>query len=204
VCPTGIDIRDGQQLECINCGLCIDACNRVMDGVGLPRGLIALDTLSNVEARKKGGESKFHLIRGRTIVYGSVMILVGGIMLFGLISRSPLDINVLRDRNPLFVTLSDGGIRNGYTFKIINKLHDSRTYALSVMGLQQPEISVAGRTDADTTFTVAPDQLASYRIFLKVDRKSLEEEATDIEFVLTDSESGTTATYDSVFRGPAR
>jgi polyferredoxin len=125
-------------------------------------------------------------------------------MLFGLVSRSPLDINVLRDRNPLFVTLSDGGIRNAYTFKIINKLHDNRTYALSVSGLESVEISVAGRTDTDTTFTVAPDKLASYRIFLTVDRKVLTDPATDIEFVLTDTESGVTATYDSVFRGPNR
>lgn len=204
VCPTGIDIRDGQQLECINCGLCIDACNRVMDGVGLPRGLIALDTLANVESRKKGESSTFHLIRGRTIIYGSVMTLVAGLMVFGLISRSPLDINVLRDRNPLFVTLSDGGTRNAYTFKIINKLHETRTYALSVTGLEKPEISVAGRKDDDKTFTVAPDQLASFRVFLKVGPHALHETATDIEFVLTDTESGTTATYDSVFRGPAR
>ncbi len=204
VCPTGIDIRDGQQLECINCGLCIDACNRVMDGVGFPRGLIALDTLSNVESRRKGGKDTFRLIRGRTVVYSSIMLVVGGIMLFGLISRSPLDINVLRDRNPLFVALSDGSIRNAYTFKIINKLHDTRTYSLSVKGLSGAEISVAGGVAPDKKFTVAPDKLASYRIFLKVDREALENEATDIEFVLTDSVSGTEATYDSVFRGPDR
>jgi cytochrome c oxidase accessory protein FixG len=79
VCPTGIDIRDGQQLECINCNLCIDACNGVMDKVGLARGLIALDTLANVNRRLAGLPGGTQLVRPRTIIYALILVVVAGV-----------------------------------------------------------------------------------------------------------------------------
>jgi cytochrome c oxidase accessory protein FixG len=202
VCPTGIDIRDGQQLECINCGLCIDACNDVMDRVGLERGLIALDTFANIEAHKQGRGAKVRFIRPRTIIYTVVMIAVASVMFLTLLTRATLDINVLRDRNPLFVTLSDGSIRNGYTFKILNKIHEHRSYDLKVRGIQGAEVSAVGQHGDNPVFTANPDKLASYRVFVRVPRNALSSTSADITFVLTDKESGEVATYDSVFRGP--
>ncbi len=204
VCPVGIDIRDGQQLECINCGLCIDACDAVMDRFGLPRRLIAFDTLANVEARKQGKSSRFRLIRPRTLVYTGLLALVGGIMLVALLARPSLDVNVLRDRNPMFVTLSDGSVRNGYTFKILNKLYDYRTYRLRVEGIAGAELAVVGVPGDNPLLTVKPDKLASFRVYVKAPRDALRGESTDIAFVLTDVESGLEVEHEAVFRGPGR
>ena len=138
VCPTGIDIRDGSQLECIQCALCIDACNDIMGKVGRPRGLIAYDTIAKQEAAAKvRGQAPLRLVRARTLLYAGVICLVGGIMLAALLHRSTLEINVLHDRNPPYVLLSDGGIRNGYTVKILNKLHEPREFSLEVRGLRR-------------------------------------------------------------------
>jgi len=135
VCPMGIDIRDGNQLECINCALCIDACDAVMDKVGKPRGLINYTT-SDLYAANVAGKNEHwswrHLIRPRTIIYFTAWVGVGLAMLFTLTHRTQLDVNVVPDRNPLFVTLSDGAIRNGYTIKILNKRQEPRTFKLSV------------------------------------------------------------------------
>lgn len=114
VCPMGIDIRQGLQMECIACGLCVDACDNVMEKIGLPKGLIRYDT----ESKKK-----FNPLRLRTFWYGGIIALVGCLMLYSLLTRSPLEMNVTHDRNPLFVKLSDGSIRNGYNITIINKHH---------------------------------------------------------------------------------
>lgn len=120
VCPMGIDIRDGAQMERINCGLCIDACDEIMDKVGRPRG-IANDTDYAVAARMAGKAPTHHLIRVRTIYIAVALVLVGGLMLIGLLTRAPLALDVLRDRNPEFVKLSDGAVRNGYTLKLMNR-----------------------------------------------------------------------------------
>jgi cytochrome c oxidase accessory protein FixG len=206
VCPMGIDIRDGQQLECISCALCIDACNVVMDRIGRPRGLIAYDTLANVERRATGRTLRTTLLRARPMIYAALIVVVGAVMLYSLTTRAALDLNVLRDRNPLFVTLSDGSVRNGYTVKIINKLHEARDYRVSVEGLSQVSYSVVGRdeTDGPPILSVAPDQLASYRLFLSAPRDALAGTSTPIRFVVTDTGNGAEIVTDSVFRGPER
>src|SRR5262249_32639849 len=104
VCPTGIDIRDGAQLGCIMCGLCIDACDTVMIKVGRPTGLIAYDNDVNIHRRLEGKPNIYRLLRARTVVYAGIIMLVGAIMLYSLATRSYLGLSVLHDRNPLFVT----------------------------------------------------------------------------------------------------
>ncbi|MEO3431029.1 cytochrome c oxidase accessory protein CcoG [Pelagibius sp. CAU 1746] len=202
VCPMGIDIRDGQQLECITCALCIDACNDVMDKVGLPRNLISYDTLANVERVRAGEKPRLHLIRPRTLIYSGIIAVVALIMLFTLVTRSDLDVNILRDRNPLFVTLSDGSIRNGYTVKIINKQHAERHFTLAVEGLPGASIDVVGNDVTAADLQVSPDDLESYRVFVSAPRDSLEDGSADLRFLITDKADGAQVTYDSVFRGP--
>jgi cytochrome c oxidase accessory protein FixG len=204
VCPMGIDIRDGQQLECISCALCIDACDEVMDKVGLPRGLIGYDTLVGMDARARGGTPRLHLIRPRTVLYAAAIVLVGGIMLFALVNRSTLDLAILHDRNPLFVTLSDGNVRNGYTLKIQNKRHGEGAYRLTVERLAGARVLVIGqeRADDDPILAVPPDQVRAYRVFVTAPPGAKRAESAPLTFVLTDSASGQTARYDSVFRGP--
>lgn len=203
VCPTGIDIRDGQQLECINCGLCVDACNEVMDRIGRPRGLIGLDTLTNVEARRTGLPSQIRVFRTRTFVYLGIMATVGLVMLFTLITRATLDVNVLRDRNPLYVQLADGSIRNTYTFHVLNKRHEARRLVLRLEGVPQATFSVLGQAD-DPRLAVEPDSVATYRIFVQMPRAAVTSESIDVGFMVQAEQDGEIARYRSVFRGPGR
>jgi cytochrome c oxidase accessory protein FixG len=143
-CPQGIDIRDGDQLECINCALCIDACDDIMGKVGRPTGLIAYDTYVNVERRERGEKPRLRLVRPRTILYAVLMVSVGAIMLYQLLNRSTLDLNVIRDRSPPFVRLSDGSIRNDFELKLINMAPRARRVAIAVSGLEGARIVVQG------------------------------------------------------------
>ncbi|HEX2817541.1 MAG TPA: cytochrome c oxidase accessory protein CcoG, partial [Phenylobacterium sp.] len=135
VCPMGIDIRDGSQLECINCGLCADACDEIMDKVGRPRGLISYDTDAAVAARASGEPAVYKLVRPRTVYYAGALSLVSVLMLWGLTHRSVIDLHVLRDRNPMFVRMQDGSVRDGYTLKIANRSFYAKTFAVRFSGL---------------------------------------------------------------------
>lgn len=208
VCPTGIDIRDGSQLECIGCGLCIDACNRIMERLDLPKGLIRLDTVSNQVTRAQGGAAPFRLLRPRTLIYTGLLALVAAVMMYGLATRSTLEVNLLRDRNALFVMLSDGTIRNGYTFKIINRARADREFILTVSGIEGATLAVLGGSSGSraAVFSTRPDQVETYRVFITAPRQSLDGESTDISFVLEEDamENGENVIQDTVFLGPKR
>jgi cytochrome c oxidase accessory protein FixG len=208
VCPTGIDIRDGLQLECIGCGLCIDACNDVMTRIGRPRELIAFDSERNRLAHQKGLESRpVRLFRLRTIVYVVILAVIAAAFLATVASRSDLDVNVLHDRNPLFVKLHDGSIRNGYTFKILNKARDARRFELSVeapenaglevVGLEQPG---AGSVGLDAP----PDGVATYQVYVRLPADESAPATQPLVFRLTDRASGDSVRYQSIFRGPGK
>ena len=206
VCPAGIDIRDGQQLECISCALCIDACNEVMTRVGRPQGLIAYDTLVNRNRVMAGLEPEIRLIRPRTVVYGTLWVAVGLLMLWVLLHRPDVEVNVLHDRNPLFVALSDGSIRNGYTVKVLNKAAHSREFTITVDGLSQARVAVVGES-ADGTevpiLIVERDRIRSFRVLVAARPDGPVGESTPI--VLTLWEGGRMVSeYEGVFRGPAR
>ena len=198
VCPMGIDIREGLQMECIACGLCVDACNNIMDKVELPRGLIRYDTTNHMEAEVKGGKEQFRFLRPRTLYYSVILAVVGGIMLYSLITRSPLELHVLHDRNPVFIRLSGGEIRNGYTLKILNKTHEDRTYSLTIDGLENPDIDVKAAGDiTEHNLAVNADEVGMYHIY--VSDKVKPDVPRDIIFTLKDNQSGTEDSYKSVF-----
>ena len=207
-CPMGIDIRDGMQLECIQCALCIDACNDIMDKVERPRGLITYDTFRNQERRKAGEATRLSIWRPRTILYSALLLLVTAVMLFGLSTRSTLDLNVIADRNPLFVVLSDGGIRNGYQVKILNKEHEAHKYRISLSGLEGAVLTrpaLAG--DDQALVQVEADSLVNVRVFvsLPADRLGiLENGEADFAFIVTEAASGRTAARETSFRGPVQ
>ena len=204
VCPMGIDIRDGLQLECITCALCIDACNDVMDKVNLPRGLISYDTHEGQFDSNPERKLKLRFIRPRTIAYGAILTLVGAIMLFTLLNRSVLDVNVIRDRNPLFVTLSDGSIRNGYTVKILNKVHETRQFRIEVEGIEGMTawLEVSGESDRPLLVTVPADALSSYKLYVSAPADNLEEKSTDIDVIVTDTEGTERDVQETSFKGP--
>ena len=206
VCPMGIDIRKGLQMECIACGLCVDACDEIMQKLELPKGLIRYDTERNLELLQKGKpEQKFHIIRPRTIYYSLILALVGGVMLYKLVMRSPVELHVLHDRNPLYVQLSDGDVRNGYDIKILNKTHDHRVYKLDVQGVAGVALTVKGAGDVSPdNLPVQADEVGHYHVFVAAPVQS--ENQSDVVFILTDQDSGTQDRHNSVFisRGGGR
>jgi len=212
VCPTGIDIRDGLQLGCIGCGLCIDACNQVMDRVGYPRQLIRYDSISNQLARETGGKVGFRLLRPRILVYAAIILVVAGIMAFTMGTRKTTEINIQRDRSPLFVTLSDGSIRNGYTFKILNMIREDRNFVLGVHGVDGAEINVVGysaghdaaKWSEDVEVPVKPDSVGTFRVYLRAPKSALKQRSKEMSFKLLDKGSGETTLHDTVFYGPGK
>lgn len=173
VCPMGIDIRKGLQMECIACGLCVDACNNVMDKVGLPGGLIRYDTTHNQEqrslAKKQGSAWKenLRLLRPRTFYYAGVLSLVAVVMVYSLATRSSWELHILHDRNPLFVQLSDGSIRNNYTVKILNKAHEDIDVALEIGGMENASVSIqgAGIINPEALMVLA-DSVGQFRVMV--------------------------------------
>ncbi len=233
VCPMGIDIRDGQQLECITCALCIDACDGVMDKLGKERGLISYATLSDYQAnmalatgngthaidpakvRTASGKlsdrlAHFHirkLFRPRTLAYFGVWSLVGIGLFYALLSRDRLELSVLHDRNPQFVTLSDGSIRNGYTVKLLNMIPEPRTVTLRMEGLKGATMSVTGIGDHapdSAEVELEPDRLKTLKVFVAMPRNALATEAMAFRFVIEDHGSGETARNDAKFQIPER
>ena len=205
-CPTGIDIRDGQQLECIGCGLCIDSCNDIMTRVGRPANLITFDTLANQKAKATGQSKAWHPIRPRTIIYGVVLAIVAGLMLYGLLNRTHIEVHVLRNRAPLFVTLSDGDIRNTYTLRILNKRREPQQLALSVRGpanavLEVQDVGTAGPGEA-VSLTLPADDVQAFQAFVRVPAGSLADSSTSIDFVLQGGVHQDRTRTGSVFLGP--
>jgi cytochrome c oxidase accessory protein FixG len=134
VCPMGIDIRNGQQLACITCGLCIDACNDMMDKVGKPRHLIGYLALTDETRERAGKEPKSvwsHVFRLRTIIYTALWSVVGLALVVALFMRTEIDVNVTPVRNPQFVVLKDGSIRNTYELRLRNKHGEDHDFAFS-------------------------------------------------------------------------
>jgi cytochrome c oxidase accessory protein FixG len=204
VCPTGVDIRKGLQLDCIQCGLCMDACDSVMDKIGRPQGLIAYDTDMNVQARIEGRPEVRRILRPRTLFYAGLIALVGSVMVASLAMRQNLFLSVMHDRNPLFVRLSDGSIRNGFTIRVANKNFDGRRYVLTVEGLPKARIDVIGGEidqQGRAIVTVGPDQTLEARV-LVTDTASSANDSTDLRFVLTDLATGDTASTSDHFKAP--
>jgi cytochrome c oxidase accessory protein FixG len=173
VCPTGIDIREGPQIGCITCALCIDACDNVMAQIGKPRSLIDYCTLDDAEVEKKGGTGTpvlKTLFRPRTIIYLAIWTSIGVAMLFTLGQRTRLDLAVQHDRNPVYVQLSDGSIRNNYTLKIRNMQARPRIVDIYIEGLPG---AVVWTADGDRAFArqnvnlaVDPDAVHKVRLFI--------------------------------------
>ena len=135
VCPTGIDIRNGLQYECIACGACIDACDSVMDKLDYPRGLIRYTTQNAVDGQRT------RVLRPRTAVYALLLLLLCAGWVAGVTLRTPLHVDVLRDRNALYRITAEGGVENGYTLKLVNKLEHSRRLMLRLQGDDEIELS---------------------------------------------------------------
>ncbi len=221
VCPTGIDIRDGIQMACIGCGLCIDACDDIMQRLDRPQGLIAFETWNNLNASTKAAAScppgperrkqgmaarrvpKF--IRARTLVYMGVLAAVAGVMLGSYALRTTLSLAVIRERAPLFVRLSDGGVRNGYNLKLANKLREEGNY---VLVLEAPRGVQATVQDAPLDSSGRPvihsrgDGITQWRVLVTAAPGLHLPESVPVTFRLLDAAGHSVTATSSVFLGP--
>ncbi|MFI5002393.1 MAG: FixG Ig-like domain-containing protein, partial [Reyranellales bacterium] len=207
VCPTGIDIRDGQQIECIGCGLCVDACNQTMVKVGRARGLIRWDTLASQQAKERGaGGVAWRPVRPRTLLYAGLLAVVTVVMLVAFFLRTDTDLTVQRDRSPNFVRLSNGDIRNSYTVKILNKSRAEQRFELVVDGLPGAKLGfVAPEVEsgsAGTRMIVHADAVGTFRIFLTVAAGAAPAGSKPVAFTVRDEAGKKFAAHDAVFVGP--
>lgn len=202
VCPTGVDIRDGPNLGCIQCGLCIDACDTIMEKLQRPQRLIAYDTDVNIQRRQQGLPSVARLIRPRTVLYSVLIVVVGAIMIWALANRITLSINILHDRNPEYVMLADGGVRNAYTIRILNKQVDTRHLAISIEGPTDATLDIIGASNEQGRLIVevSPDQSRELRAIVSLPRAI--SGSVPIAFVLHDLADDSIVRSSDNFRGP--
>ena len=167
VCPMGIDIRNGQQLECITCALCIDACDEVMAKIGQPRGLIDYLALSD-EPRERAGTPPRpiwqHVLRLRTVIYTTLWAAIGLGLVFALFIRSDIGLTVAPVRNPTYVVMADGTVRNTYDLRLRNMTGAERDVRLSLRSDEILRIDVEGA--AGNIVTVAPDSTTQVRVYV--------------------------------------
>jgi cytochrome c oxidase accessory protein FixG len=191
VCPTGIDIRKGLQLECIACAACIDACDDVMEKMQYPKGLIRYSTQSAMEGKKT------RIIRPRTLVYASALsVLIAGFF-FAVAHRTLVEIDVLRDRNALYRRLDNGDIENVYTIRLINKDRKPHEMRLRIEGLKGATL------DSDApTYVIDAEGVTS--IVARIRAPSTLRGGRDIEVIATATDdSGVESRAEARFIGPA-
>ncbi|WP_454598466.1 cytochrome c oxidase accessory protein CcoG [Qipengyuania sp. SM2507] len=207
VCPTGIDIREGPQIGCITCALCIDACDKVMADIGRPRGLIDYATLDDCEREARGEEPRpiwKALLRPRTIAYFLIWGSIGLALLFALGVRSHTELTVSPDRNPPFMLMSDGSVRNSYTLRLRNMESRPREMEIEIEGLPGAMMwsDTIRRSDAAArqTVTVAADQIETVRAYVIVPEGT---QAQDFVFRVTSlDEQRETDTAETRFSAP--
>ncbi|MES2677757.1 MAG: cytochrome c oxidase accessory protein CcoG [Pseudomonadota bacterium] len=202
VCPQNIDIRNGLQMECIACGLCIDACDNVMAQMNLPKGLIRYDTEINLQNTDINKKTQFKFLRPRTFYYSAILLIVGSLIAVNLSNKLPLKVDVLADRNPMFVMLSNGNFRNGYIIKISNKTFEDKSYRLKVEDIKYAAVKVEGTEDLSLeNLPVKAGEVASFRIYLSVAGENLENSQgrNEVEFVIIDNKNNQEVEVETVF-----
>lgn len=175
VCPTGVDIRSGQQEGCITCGLCIDACDSVMGKIGREEGLVRYACAKEM----RGEFIKPLLKRPRVFVYFAFILLAFSGILYGLNNIAAIDWHILHERQPLYITMSDGSVQNKYTFKILNKTKEDMTVSITTEGVDGA--TMTGITD---TMVLRADKLVPFSVYIRAMPAQLPEEHTPIMFVL--------------------
>ena len=204
VCPMGIDIRNGQQMECITCALCIDACDSVMDKLGRDRGLIDYLARGDEPMERAGQKPRpiwQHILRPRIVLYTALWAAFGLALVYGLFIRADFDVTVSPLRNPTFVTLSDGSVRNVYELRLRNQFATPRDFDMQVSGLDGALVTAEGLSG--TLLTVPADQTLKLRAYVTVpsDHIAAQSHVTDIRFWIEETSSGDRTYENSSFNG---
>ncbi len=179
VCPTGIDIRNGLQYECIGCAACIDGCDQIMDKMGYPRGLIRYTTENVVKGKYADSGILRHILRPRTLLYGTLMLIIGGAFLWSLATRVPLRVDVVRDRVALSKETDEGLIENVYRLQLINKDGQPHRYAITARGIEGLQVVAATREIA-----AAPLQTIDIPVSLVADPVELKGRSIAVTFTI--------------------
>jgi len=162
VCPTGIDIRNGLQYECIGCAACIDVCDQVMDKVGYPRGLIKYSTQNGMAQGWTVAEMMRRALRPRVLVYTGILLAITVAVFASLWMRVPLKVDVMRDRGSLARLVDQGKVENVYRLQVMNATEQAQVYRLTVSGL--PGIAVV----SDATVDVLPTEARSVAVTVQI------------------------------------
>ncbi|AVQ00004.1 cytochrome c oxidase accessory protein CcoG [Ahniella affigens] len=190
VCPTGIDIRDGLQYECIACGSCIDACDEVMDRMGYPRGLVRYTTQHQLE------DKQTHVFRWRIVVYAILLLAITVGLGLSIAWRKPVIMDVIRDRNALYRETYEHQIQNGYMLRIINKTESAQRFELELVG--PPSLTFARHPGV---IELPPEEVRTVGVMLSAPASDVKGKV-DIEFVLKSEGSDFSLTESSRFFAP--
>ena len=171
VCPTGIDIRNGLQFECIGCALCVDACDSVMDKMEYPRGLIRYTSENELQGKKT------HWLRPRIIGYFTVLCIMVGLFTYNMVSRVPLELTAIRDRNQLFVTTDSGAIDNIYTLQLVNMDQEMHEFDISITGIEGASLI------GETTHTLNGGEVRAISVRVRIQPKLLDKPSTELDFI---------------------
>ena len=190
VCPVGIDIRNGLQYECIACGACIDACDDVMDKMGMPHGLIRYTTQHALDGHSG------RVLRPRIFVYGALLTALVAVWTWGVFNRSPLIADVLRDRNALYQQQGDR-TANGYTLKLVNKTDADRSYRVRIESADAASLSLK---DAPLDVRVPAGEVVAQAV--EVDAPAALRGRHALVFVIEADDGSARARVDSTFFGP--
>lgn len=198
VCPVGIDIRDGMQYECIGCAACIDACDPVMDRMGYPRGLIRYST-ENAMAEGFGGDGILrHVFRPRVLIYSAIFVALLGALLWAIVMRTPLKVDIIRDRGVMAREVAGGKAENLYRLHIMNATEAPRRYRLAVEGL--PGISLG---DQEAVVDVGPSAKREVNLSVLASLEVGVRGSNPIFFVITDeADASVSVREESTFFQP--
>ncbi|MBL1456335.1 MAG: cytochrome c oxidase accessory protein CcoG [Methylophaga sp.] len=196
VCPTGIDIRKGQQEGCITCGLCIDACDSIMDKIDQPRGLIRYASYKELH---QGKTSVNLLKRPRVLVYSSIMMLSVVGIIYGFASFSPTFFTVTPERQPLYVQMSNGEIQNKYTLKLLNKTNETLNVRYRISGLDNANVE-----GIDEVISIEPGKMVPTTALVRVDPAAMSlNSLNDFKFTVEAENAENIAdSYNAVFIVP--
>ncbi|MEO5345793.1 MAG: cytochrome c oxidase accessory protein CcoG [Magnetococcus sp. YQC-9] len=201
VCPTGVDIRKGQQYECITCGHCIDACDDVRAKTGMSERLIRYTSLREMR------EGNTNWMRGRTIVYALLLSTFLGGIVFYMARHDVVEFTAIGHRQPLYILQSDGGIQNNFTVRVLNMTTSPQTYALGIQDLSGVTLTVGAANERDAEgrplLSVTPGSVTTFSAYVRQTPANVQAGNLDFHFTLTaQSSGGGAATYKSVFMRP--
>jgi len=196
VCPTGIDIRKGLQYECIGCGACVDVCDTVMDKMNYPRGLIRYSTQNAVSNQWGRPEIMQRVFRPRTILYGVVLLALTVGLMASLVLRTPLKVDIVRDRAALSRIVSGGKLENVYRLQIMNATEKEQTYVIQATGLEGIEVA------SEQQVVIEPAQSRWVPVRLQIPYGAVPPGSHTVYFAVGEAGGGAHVSEKSVFLVP--